>query len=370
MEKILKKIFRHLQLGILLTLLFASALLAGEIAKGPYLSWPTTHSIIVKWISKSPTRGVVEFGPTENLGMTALDSVATATHVTRLTNLKPNTRYFYRVKNGADSTQIYSFRPAPAGDSSFTFVAYGDSRSNHQAQQEILRLMVEQQPRFALHTGDIVRNGKKASYWDKYFNDLCVYTRAGQMVPIFYAIGNHERHSPLYFSYFELPHNNSLDTEEFYSFNYGMAHFIALSSEMPFKSGTAQYKWLTKDLEKAAAKSRWIFVFFHRPPYSSGEHGSSKPIRKAWHPLFKKYHVTAVFNGHDHIYERTKPLDGVTYIVTGGGGAPLYKFKPHKWTAHVESVYHLVRVDVSKDQVRFRMIRWDGTVGDEFVVKK
>ncbi len=366
----MKKALRQISLEIFFGLLFTSGLWAGEIAKGPYLNWPTAHSIVVKWISASPEKGAVEYGLTQNLGKIKVDSLVHTEHVVKLTDLTPNTCYFYRVKTAKDSTPVYSFWTAPMDDSPFTFVVYGDSRSNHQAQQEILRLVVEQSPRFALHTGDLVQNGKKQPLWDKYFNDLCVYTRAGELIPIFYTIGNHERHSPLYFSYFELPQNNPLHTEEFYSFDYGMVHVIALSSEMRFISGTAQYRWLEADLKTAVAKSRWIFVFFHRPPYSSGEHGSSKKIRKAWHPLFKQYGVTAVFNGHDHIYERTKPIDGVTYFVAGGGGAPLYKFKPHKWTAHVESVYHLLRVDVSRDRVRVKMIRWDGTVGDSLTVAK
>ncbi len=367
MEKKIGTVFFR---GVTFNFLLISTLLAASIVKGPYLSQPTSQSIVVKWMTKSPSTGIVRFGEKNQLLHWAADSSARTTHILKLKNLAPNMHYFYRVVDGIDSTQIYSFWTAPADSSPFTFVVYGDSRSNHLAHQEILRLAVEQQPRFALHTGDLVRNGKKQSNWEQYFKDLCVYTRAGENIPIFYAIGNHEHHSPLYFSYFELPHNNALNTEEFYSFQYGAAHFIALSSEMRFKRGTPQYRWLENDLKNAAGKNGWIFVFFHRPPYSSGEHGSSRLLRKAWHPLFKQYGVTAVFNGHDHLYERTEPIDGVTYIVTGGGGAPLYKYKPHSWTAHAESVYHLVRVDVAPRRVHFQMIRWDGTVGDDFTVRK
>jgi hypothetical protein len=37
-------------------------------------------------------------------------------------------------------------------------------------------------------------------------------------------------------------------------------------------------------------------------------------------PLFVKYNVSVVLNGHDHFYERVKPQKGIAYFVVGSGG--------------------------------------------------
>jgi len=71
----------------------------------------------------------------------------------------------------------------------------------------------------------------------------------------------------------------------------------------------------------AHANARWKFVFFHYPAYSCGQHGSTAWVDQYWVPLFDQYHVDAVFNGHDHDYERIRPdAAGVHYFVAGIGG--------------------------------------------------
>jgi 3',5'-cyclic AMP phosphodiesterase CpdA len=69
----------------------------------------------------------------------------------------------------------------------------------------------------------------------------------------------------------------------------------------------------------ATADSRWVMVVLHHPPYSAGVHGSSSDVRDAFAPLFEEYGVDLVFAGHDHDYQRSLPINGVTYVVSGGG---------------------------------------------------
>jgi predicted phosphodiesterase len=81
-----------------------------------------------------------------------------------------------------------------------------------------------------------------------------------------------------------------------------------------------QLAWLEKEL--SASTSDWKIAFFHHPLYSSGRtHGSSLDLRKPLEPLFVKYGVNVVFSGHDHIYERIKPQQGITYFVSGSAGS-------------------------------------------------
>jgi 3',5'-cyclic AMP phosphodiesterase CpdA len=80
-----------------------------------------------------------------------------------------------------------------------------------------------------------------------------------------------------------------------------------------------QSAWLQQAL--AASIARWKIAVLHHPMYSSGnKHGSNVVLRKQLEPLFTAYGVSAVFSGHDHIYERTKPQQGIQYFVTGAGG--------------------------------------------------
>ena len=107
----------------------------------------------------------------------------------------------------------------------------------------------------------------------------------------------------------------------YYSFTRGTAganqvQFFAIDSTR-FDAG--QERWLNASL--AESKARWKIAFFHHAIYSSAKtHGSRMKLRAQLEPLFGKYGVAAVFSGHDHTYERTKPQQGVHYFVCGIGG--------------------------------------------------
>ncbi|HXT31573.1 MAG TPA: metallophosphoesterase, partial [Vicinamibacterales bacterium] len=80
-----------------------------------------------------------------------------------------------------------------------------------------------------------------------------------------------------------------------------------------------QLKWLEDELTKSSEK--WKIAFFHHPLYSSaGTHGSQLKLRAVLEPLFIKYNVSLVLNGHDHTYERIKPQNGILFFVEGSGG--------------------------------------------------
>jgi hypothetical protein len=93
-------------------------------------------------------------------------------------------------------------------------------------------------------------------------------------------------------------------------------------------------------------------------------------VRKILCPLVEAAGVDIVFNGHDHDYERTVPFNGTTYIVAGGGGAPLYKFMADSaWDAYKESITHFCILRVSGDTLKVSTVRAsDGAVRDSFQV--
>jgi 3',5'-cyclic AMP phosphodiesterase CpdA len=124
------------------------------------------------------------------------------------------------------------------------------------------------------------------------------------------------------------------------------------------------------ELAGAKAKRLTVIVCFHEPPFSVGPHGDNFEVQRTLHPLFVRYHVPLVFCGHDHLYYHTK-RDGVVYVVTGGGGAPLY---PPVNTQYgipgdvYKTTYHIVRCVATGGSIQCTAITPDNQVIDRFTV--
>ncbi len=338
------------------------------ITRGPYISSVTKSSIIIRWYTDVNSPSIINYGETSSYGFTLYDSSLMKTHRLTVTNLQPSTVYNYRIRiNDSSSSKNFTFKTAPSKDESFMFVAYGDTRTNPEAHLTVVEEIKKINPSFILNVGDLVSNGNKDSTWAYYFKVICDQTEIAASIPIYSALGNHEKESGLYYNYFDLPHNNSENTEAYYSFDYGSAHIICLDTEIPFEKDSKQFLWVNSDLENHK-DAKWKFVFLHRPFYSSAGHGENSELRNTYVPLFSKYHVAIVFAGHDHCYERTVPILGVTYVVTGGGGAPLYFVGKNKWTAYSETAYHFCSINVESSKLTVKMIRNNGTVGDTFEI--
>lgn len=326
------------------------------IRYGPCIQNVQQDQATVTWVSREAQAGVVEYGPTKDLGFTASDAAEGLFHQVTMKNLEPATPYYYRIAvpkseeakeaEEAKARPVHSFRTAPADKKApFRFVVYGDTRTNADAHRRVLRLVKELKPDFVLHTGDAVAKGGNLDDWDDFFKE------AGKLlaeIPYFIAIGNHENDNEYYYDFFAMPGN-----ERFYSFDWGNCHFIALDTASAYLWDARQIEWLKKDL-KAHARSAFTVVAFHQPPYSIASHGSELYVRETYCPIFEKYGVDVVFAGHDHCYQHCV-ANGVHYIVTGGGGAPLYDIGLKRpWFIRGESVYHAVLVEVDGDEMTLK----------------
>ena len=343
--------------------LTSSGLSAALPQKGPYLSCVTENSIIVSWRTTTPDSSVVQYGLTDEYGNEAKDTNVKTAHSLTLSGLLPDTVYHYRVLFQDDQTPDYTFRTAVPFDTAFEFVVYGDTRTQPDSHLAVVNQIVALDPHFVLHSGDVVANGYSESDWAIYFATICASATCAQEVPFYYAIGNHEYESPLYYDYFYLPHNNPDSTESYYSFDYGNSHFISLDTEIPYGPASAQYQWLRCDLRRGY-NATYVFVFMHNHPYCAGGHDSDIPLRNALCPLFEEYRVDMVFSGHSHFYQRNGPINGVTYVIAAGGGAPLYAPAESSWTQYGEKSHHCVQMAVRPDSLQLRMVRTDGTIGD------
>lgn len=138
---------------------------------------------------------------------------------------------------------------------------------------------------------------------------------------------------------------------------------IALDSTRP--DDPDQLAWLEETL--ASSDATWKLVGLHHPPYSSGFHGSHEELRDTFIPLFERYGVQVVFSGHEHDYQRSNPIDGVTYIVTGAASRTR-RTGTADFTAVAYSTHHYVDLNVFADHLLLRAIDQDGEQFDEVVI--
>ncbi|NTU41618.1 MAG: hypothetical protein HGA78_00905 [Nitrospirales bacterium] len=219
------------------------------------------------------------------------------------------------------------------GKDSFSFAVLGDFRPSRRdlPYNEVFDRMIDEvfliRPDLVMSTGDAYY-GYGGSL-QRYKNEIARFlsTAKGLGVPFFNAIGNHEVTGE--------PERERYAKEIFRgfygSFDYGSAHFIVLNTEEKGREGLItgeQLDWLRRDLE-ANRGSRNIFVSLHRPLFSvvdpdmtSGKSFRDKANRDALHGLFREYRVKSVFAGHEHLFD-DRTVDGVRYIIVGGGGSPL-----------------------------------------------
>lgn len=207
-----------------------------------------------------------------------------------------------------------------AGDvCSRCIVVYGDTRTDHKAHKKVVDRILARKPAVAFHTGDMVADGSDAGQWKTFKKISAKLMKNSEFFPV---RGNHEELAPYYFKTFGLK-----DWMSWYSVDRYGIHFTVVDSESPLWKGTYQYSWIKNDLKKASSsdKTKFIVVLLHRPVYSTGKHGTrdAPVVAEALVPLFEKYGVDVIFTGHDHQYERSYK-NGIYYVVTGGGGAPLY----------------------------------------------
>ncbi len=284
--------------------------------------------------------------------------------VLRFEDLAPDTYYCYSLEG---LTRRTGLRTAPAlqRDESVRFVVFGDSGDGSGA-QELLRDQMRQLPfDLMLHTGDVAYgSGSLSSLEGKFFD---IYSDILRSVPVFPVAGNHDygtgNGSP-FRRVFALPENGGkVALERWFSFDWGPVHFVGLDTQF---MRPEQTQWLEADLE--ANELPWTVAYLHKPPYSSGEHGSSHGVRDTFSPLFERYGVQVVFAGHDHDYERTEPIDGVTYVVTGGGGRGTRPVGSSSYTAFSEDVLHFVYGELAGDELRLHAIDATGQRFDSVAI--
>jgi hypothetical protein len=276
---------------------------------------------------------------------------------------------------------------------------------NFEQTDTIVGALSQHRLQFTIHNGDIVENGSVVNSWKNFFS---VAQPLNAKYPLMSVTGNHDvvndtastdfqKPFPVFYDLFNLP-CNQLN----YSYDYGNTHFVAINSgyaqgaekvgKVLFAEGSAEYKWLEKDLSKARKNKdiRWIIVYSHYPIYSFGaSHIATWQAHVK--PLIDKYEVDLYLAAHRHVYERHKAVRGSTifeptdahtyndphgtvYITNGSCGGSLQgvggKNLPTMAFTPGEKIYTYAVMTIDENAINYCVYDKKGAVVDYFKLTK
>jgi len=285
--------------------------------------------------------------------------------VATLTGLPIGPYIGYRVRSRIGTTPAYRFRIGiPAGEP-FRFAAFGDTRTGHFVHRQVIEAMAGESIDFVLHTGDMVEEGNVQAQWDLFFQierPLLVNT------PIVPSIGNHDMGSQDYYGKYFLLDRWS-EGRRYFAHDWGNLRVIAIDGGIECREGCVQYTDVAQLLDEGRKNDMLMAMMLHYPPYSSGQHGSNDIVQEPVTNLSRQYGVELVIAGHDHNYERTKPIYGTTYLVSGSAGAPIRPVNPKWFTAEARTEPHYILVDVDGMRMTTRAINIRGDTFDSYVIE-
>jgi hypothetical protein len=254
----------------------------------------------------------------------------------------------------------------PLEANSVRLAVIGDFGTGLQPQLDTARQMVKSRVtfpfEFVLTVGDNLYTGSEPADFDVGFAvPYKALLDAG--VPFYATLGNHDKTNERFYKPFNMNGAN------YYAFTKRNVRFFALDSNYMDQRQTA---WLEAELRNAAAGD-WKIVFLHHPLYSSGRyHGPAIDLRKVLEPLFVKYGVSVVFAGHEHVYERIVPQQGITYFTEGASGELRRgNLAPSAITAKgFDTDRSFLLVEIAGDGLYFQAVSRTGAVVDVGIIPR
>ncbi|MEZ4267143.1 MAG: metallophosphoesterase [Myxococcota bacterium] len=372
------------------TALLASPLASAAVTRGPYVQDVQKTSALVVWEGSGDPALTVGFGIASTAESSAAATCSGVHCSALLKGLTPDSVYRYQLLSaGTPLAPEGTVRLQPTVARPFTFAIYGDNRSDAVSHQTVVDGMLSVGGfEFVLNTGDMVSSGEVESQWDEFF---AIEAELVRDVPLYPSVGNHEEDggkAEILERLFHPPAQASgSKAETYYSFDWGNSHFIAIDGQIRVQPwwiciflGKAydkcldldQQAWLEADLKKAQANAAidHVFVFMHEGPYSSKQGRTGSAGIRELLATFAASKVKLVISGHDHYYEHGISGNGLHYLISGGGGAPLYQTEtdllsalwPHQIHKSV-SVHNFQVVTVSGSLIE--VTSYDGTTHKE-----
>lgn len=319
-------------------------------------------------------------------------------HNLQLTDLRPSTRYAYRVGDGKNWSEWFHFSTASEKPEPFSFIYFGDAQNDVRSLwSRIVREAHADAPRaaFMVHAGDLVNSANRDAEWGEWF-DGGDWLNA--MIPSIATPGNHEYAKRKYMedgeekthkelsrywrAVFDFPKNGPEGlSETVYWLDYQGVRIISLNSN---EQEERQVKWLDGVL--SSNPNKWTIVTFHHPLFSSAKGRDNVGLRKLWKPILDKHRVDLVLQGHDHTYARSGlelPEDvenvesgitlkrGPTVYVVSVSGPKQYDVGDRKFfqrSASGAQLYQVLKVD--GDTLQFEARVANGKLYDAFELRK
>ncbi len=248
---------------------------------------------------------------------------------------------------------------------SVRFAVIGDSGTGARPEYEVAQQMAAYREKvgfdFVLMLGDnIYGSHSPADFKRKFEEPYKPLLDAG--VKFYASLGNHDRTNERLYKPF------NMHEKRYYDFRYGNAQFFALDSNY---MDPEQLAWLKENLGKSDAA--WKVCFFHHPLYSDAAfHGPDVDLRARLVPIFTATGVRLVLSGHEHVYERLKPINGIYYFVLGNAG----QLRPHNLrpSVHMAKGFDTDRcfmlMEIAGDQLYFQTISRTGQTVDSGKIEK
>jgi hypothetical protein len=351
------------------------------------ITWRTEKSVTVSYAeiipaSSDPRTTATATRFTAATTQPFADSLPVRYHSYVFSGLNPNTLYSYRVGQDNQWSEWFQFRTAAATSEPFSFIYLGDAQANILSSwSQTIRKAYSMAPdaRLIIHAGDLVNRGNNNHEWQQWFEagSFIHSSVPGLMTP-----GNHEFYenadgidvvSAFWRPQFTLPENGPAGLEEtcYYTDVQGM-RFISLNSneiEISDAAFASQKAWLENVLKHNPNK--WTCITFHHPVLSTKKSRDNQRLREDFKPLFDKYKVDLILQGHDHTYARGRDgAKGPVYVVSVSG-PKMSAIDPQPWMVKTGSYTQLFQIiTVHPEKIAYRSYTATGELFDAFDLEK
>jgi 3',5'-cyclic AMP phosphodiesterase CpdA len=255
---------------------------------------------------------------------------------------------------------------APDGEIVSGFVAFGDfggGDAQHEIAGQMERWAGGHRVDALVTTGDNVYNNGEPEKFRAQLDEP--YRELRRSRPLWVTLGNHDvraGHGAAQLRHLGLP-------DLPYAKELPGVQLLFVDANRPDQ---AQADWLEARLSEPGPRFR--VVVFHQPAWSCSNHDSDEDVGRVWVPVFERHRVALVLNGHDHNYQRFVSDQGVTYVVTGGGGKGLYRLDrcPAGTPRRVAAAFrnHFTAVEVRKRSLTLTAVAAGGAVLDKAVIER
>lgn len=346
-----KDIMKILSVSFLFLFLISFISYGQNITVGPYLQDAEPSSITVMWETSSGEESTVEWGTTTSLGNSSSGIFITGSgfsriHITVISGLDANTKYYYRVITNSVQSNIFDFvtPPLPTSEASFNIVSMSDMQQDWQhtnvfddmINDEVIPFVNNRYGNdlatdlaYVFIPGDLVATGSNYGSWESTFFDPA--QNLFQHVPVYPVAGNHEQNSANYFKYFSLPTNGTNQSdylEHWYYKDYSNVRLIGLESNSGYRI-QEQLDWLQGVLDDACSNEHIDFVYaqLHHPYHSelwiAGNTDYTGDVISLLEGFSSSCGKPSIhFFGHTHGYSRGQSRDHehlMVNVATAGG---------------------------------------------------